>query len=363
MEKNSLIVKDQSLDVVRCLMNYMIVLLHAWAAFQYVPWGCGEFVVWSVVCNHLMWMAVPTFFLISGYLLFQKFSLASWPNKMMRRVKRLVVPYLAWNVFFVVFYLGLAHFVPRLGARVAAFGLDTFSGAFSKVVSLTIAPIDGPLWFVRVLFLMALISPILWGLMRFGRGVLLLGAALVWCVAESLLGLREVLSLTLPAYAIVCFTCGGLLAKNGKDLVGCFRSWGWLVVGLAACLVRVAIALPRLCADQAQTTGEGLALSLLAALEAPALISMVSRLPIKRITANRTYGFLKEMSFFAYAGHFLFCSMCLHVAAPLLSGVRFGKMTLLVLIFVGFGLLLMAAFFCLGRKVCPRVLKVFDGTL
>ena len=50
------------LDIVRCIMNYMIVLLHAWAAFQYVDCTTWEFYGWTFVCNHLCVMAMPTFF-------------------------------------------------------------------------------------------------------------------------------------------------------------------------------------------------------------------------------------------------------------------------------------------------------------
>lgn len=351
------------LDFARCIMNYMIIVLHAWAAFQYVPWGCGEFVVWTVICSHLMGLAMPAFFMISGYLLFQKFSLASWPNKMMRRVKRLAVPYLAWNIFFVAFYLALAHFVPRLGTRVASFGLDTIGGAVSKIASLTVAPIDGPLWFLRVLFLFSLASPILWWLMRFGRGFVLLGLTVVWCAGEGVLGLTETLHLTIPAYALACFVAGGVVARNGKEIVATFRPWGWFALGLFACLIRAAIAVPRLCANVEPNAAVGMTLSLLAILEAPALISFVSHLPVNRIADNRVYSFFKEMSFFAYAGHFLFCSMWLHTVAPFLAGVGVGKMSLLILIFVGCGVPTMAVVYWLGKRICPKIMKVFDGTL
>ncbi|MCQ2367445.1 MAG: acyltransferase [Kiritimatiellae bacterium] len=355
--------RNQSLDAARCVMNYMIVILHAWAVFQYVKWDTIEFISWTVICSHLMWLAIPAFFMISGYLLFQKFSLASWPNKMVRRVKRLAVPYFAWNIFFVAFYLALAHFVPRLGTRVASFGLDTIGGAISKIASLTVAPIDGPLWFLRVLFLFALVSPILWWLMCFARGWALFGATVVWCVVEGMLGIAEPLHLTAPAYALSCFVLGGVLARNEKDLVSTFKHWGWFAIGLAACLIRAAISIPRLGVHSDTNAAISIILSLLAILEAPALISLVSHIRTEGVVKSRVYGFLKEMSFFAYAGHFLFCSMWLHTAAPLLSGMGGGKMTLLILIFVGCGIPTMALVYWLGKRICPRAMKIFDGTL
>ena len=347
----------------------MIVLLHAWAAFQYVKWDTVEFKAWTFVCSHLSWMAIPTFFLISGYLLFQKFSFAAWPEKMWRRVKRLAVPYVIWNVVFVVFYLSLARIVPRLGARVASFGLDTFSGAFSKVLSLTVAPIDGPLWFLRVLFLLALASPLLFVFLRVGRGIPLLACSVLWCVGESALGWREALQLTCPAYALTCFLAGGVLAINGRNLVESFAGkWRtWLSVGLLACVMSAGLSMCKM--TNAAVVGVGTAMgssimvSLFSILQAPALIALVSRWNVERISANRTYQFLREMSFFAYAGHFLFCSMWLHTVAPLLNGYWMGKFTVLILIFVGLGVPTMAVVHWIAKRLCPRALKLFDGTL
>ena len=107
-------VNDISLDVMKCAMNYMIILLHAWAAFQYVQWNTVEFWSWTFITSHLCGLAMPTFFMISGYLLFQHYCLMKWPKKIQRRVRRLVVPYLVWNSLFVVFYLSLSRIVPRL---------------------------------------------------------------------------------------------------------------------------------------------------------------------------------------------------------------------------------------------------------
>ena len=70
MERNS------KIDVVRCVSNYLIVLLHAWAAFQYVSWDGFEFVAWTVICSHLSWLAIPTFFMISGFFLLKGYQVS-----------------------------------------------------------------------------------------------------------------------------------------------------------------------------------------------------------------------------------------------------------------------------------------------
>ena len=83
--------------------------------------------------------------------MFRNFDVSAWPRKMGSRLVCLGVPYFVWNLLFVVFYLSCARFVPRMRARVDAFGLDTVGGVASKVVDLFEQPIDVPLWYVQAL--------------------------------------------------------------------------------------------------------------------------------------------------------------------------------------------------------------------
>ena len=363
MSSSQEINRSCELDVVRCVANYMIVFLHAWAAFQYVQWDTVEFWSWTFICSHLCGLAMPTFFMISGYLLFQHYCLMKWPKKIQRRVRRLVVPYLVWNSLFVVFYLSLSRIVPRLGTRVSTFGLDSFSGALSKIASFVEGPIDGPLWFLRAIFYFAVLSPIFYGLVRVVTWWGVLAGALIWLVAESMLGLANALHLTIPAYALVCFLAGGALANRGESLVQFFRNPIWAIVGVAACVCRAAILMPTAMTGESHTVMANIAVSLCLVLEAPVLLWCANLMPSERIARSSLYGFFKQMSFFAYAGHFLFCSMWLHVCAPLASGMKIGKMTLLISIFVVGGGGPMALVYTIMRRFLPRTTKMFDGTL
>lgn len=354
---------NAKIDIVRCIMNYMIVVLHAWAAFQYVQWGCGEFVVWNFICSHLAAMAMPTFFLISGYLLFQNFSMNSWPDKMKRRVRRLVVPYFAWNILFVLFYLGLSQCIPRLATRVSTFGLDSVCGAISKIASFTVAPIDGPLWFLRVLFILALFSPLIWAGMRVWRGWFMFTLSLVWCLGEWALGLSHILHLTAPAYAIACFVLGGVLAKNGNDIIVVFSNWKWIVLGVGACILQAGLTMPSLIAKTTIPTTSELIIPFLTIFKAPTLLAVVALLPIEGWTDNRIFNHFRKISFFVYAGHFLFCSVWLHAIAPHLGGYWVGKFSALVMIFIIGGMVTMEVVYHFAKRYVPKAFKIFDGTL
>jgi len=357
--------RNKDLDIVRCIMNYMIVVMHAWAAFQYVPWTTWEFKAWTFICEFVCHSVMPTFFLISGYLLFKGYAWNKVAEKMTRRLRRLLVPYVVWNVSFVAFYVTACHFVPRLAARVETFGLMSFAGALSKILSFTVPPIDGPLWFLRALLYLVLASPLIWLGLRFLRGIPLLALAILWVPLEFFCGVHQLSGTVLPSYGICCFVAGGVFAVQGKDLVCAFKNWIWVLVGVVACVIRGLWSVPSYMSTSNNPVWMSYCSGFLFLLEAPALIALVSCLKLGqwRFFRSRFYEYLRDMSFFAYAGHFLFCSIFLHSLAPKFGFMTTGKMTVLVLAFVGLGVPTMAVVYGAARRVCPKALKLWDGTL
>ena len=79
---------------------------------------------------------------------------------MKKRVKSLLVPYIIWNVVYLLLYwlIGqdriLFSEVPHLFDGKLAF--------IQFIVTLFIKPLDGPLWFIRNLFVMVVLSPVLY---------------------------------------------------------------------------------------------------------------------------------------------------------------------------------------------------------
>lgn len=341
--------RDARVDLLRCGMNYMIVLLHAYAAFQYCQRGTFEYGFWRFVCNYLCDMAMPTFFFVSGYLLFKGYTLASFPRKLLSRFKRLFIPYVCWNALFVVFYLGFASLVPRLESRVVRYSLDTWGGTLSKCFGLFELPIDSPLWFVRSLLYLVVLSPLIFWIVKWSYYKALLGLLVAWCVGESLLGLSESLAFVLPAYSILCFTLGAVFSLRDVDPFDCFGNRMWLVTGAVACSVLWLFPFP--------------GASALMVLEAAALMSVAANLDCEKWLKIRPVAILRSMSFFAYASHFLFCSILLHVLAPRFAFLNHGKFTVLVVVFVGMGIPLIALVYFAGRRFCPRLLRVLDGNL
>lgn len=115
----------------------------------------------------LSFIANPLFFIISGYLFFLGVERCKecYP-KMKKRAKTLLVPYLIWNVIFVLWYVVLA-LLPGVSQFVNSDILGGLSqgGFWGGLKTLFVNPISFPLWFLRDLMIYVLLSPLIyWGL-------------------------------------------------------------------------------------------------------------------------------------------------------------------------------------------------------
>lgn len=356
--------RNHTIDIVRCLAVYLIIILHAGsAACQYAVEGTVEYNLWISICNGLCSVALPTLFFISGYLFYKGYRTSVYVSKIKRRVKRLFVPYVMWNTTLVLFFLAAGSLFPRVAERVASYSLDSFSGAFDKILSLTTAPMDGPLWFIRALFIYCVIAPILWPFLRkrVGRYIGILAFVALYATGYGFNKL-DLWAMTCPLWGLTIFYLGGLLASvpGGEQRIRWFHSPWWLPLCIAGLAFSVYMTLQN---KESFTTMECLWDNISKILMIPSLFYVLSHFDQERISDSKVYLYLKEMSFFAYAGHFLFCSMLIHTLAPKLGFITCGKFTLLVIIFVGLGIPLMAAVYGISRRYFKHVVKLYDGNL
>jgi surface polysaccharide O-acyltransferase-like enzyme len=342
----------------------MIVLLHASAALQYCSGRGVEYSFWTFICSCLMQFALPALFLLSGYLLFKNYSFKSYPQKLLRRVKRLFVPYVIWNFTFVVIYLLIGRYVPRIGDRVVQFELDTFKGAFSKVLGLFTHPIDGPLWFIRTLFILSIVSPLFYLILKTHKPqIRYLGflVIILYYVLSYSFGIIDFLSMTYPPYSLSLFFIGGLIATSNKKSASLnFASSFWIIpclIGLG--LVSFVVFNPQIAHTPLYASINDLGKFLMA----PGLFYLVCKCNLGRLSRNKLFVFAKELSFFSYAGHFLFCSTIMHLAASRLHFIGGGRATILIFIFCLIGVLFMAIVYSFGKRFFPHLVKLYDGTL
>ena len=349
---------SRSFDAIRLLANYMIVLMHAWAASQYCAEVTIEFSVWNYLCNSFAAAAMPALFLMSGYLLMVDFTPQVVRGKFYRRFKRLLVPLLAWNLFFVVFYLTLSRFVPRISARVASFNLETIGGVMNKVIGLIDRPLDAPLWYLKTVFIYSLFAIPVWWVLQKRKAHFLYLISLIVLVASVFTPLGQPMKYSFPAYSVFAFLMGCHLGYKKVSVFKMFSNKIWLICPLIGSVMVYAW----LVATHGQyeiwrDIGFILMLPFLFSI-GPCLAQYFEKI--------RCYPFALRSSFFVYAGHFLFCSILLHVFAGKIignCGNGQGILTGLIAIFcfAGVGLNLLA--YKLGKACLGKWFGIWDGSL
>lgn len=137
----------------------------------------GEFVFFVRCC--LADLAVPLFFFISGFLFFYKthFCWETYKKKLHRRFYSLVIPYFFWILAFMVMTLAIQMFLPSLNNRklLSEYSLGEFFNSFWNYSGLGYGcPMLSFLWFLRNLIVMVFFTPVVYGLIKCTRGLIIL---------------------------------------------------------------------------------------------------------------------------------------------------------------------------------------------
>lgn len=111
-------------------------------------------------------IAVPIFFIVSGYLFFKEgtFNEKLYLTKIKKRFWSLLIPYVLWNTLCLLIFIFVR--IPALHGLFPNVSLEEVT--LPKVLSGYWAcegngfPFDFPLWYVRELILMVIISPLLY---------------------------------------------------------------------------------------------------------------------------------------------------------------------------------------------------------
>lgn len=117
--------------------------------------------------RYIAYAAVPSFFIISGFLLLynvKDYDKTVYLSKLSKRVKSLLVPYTIWCLIYLLIYW-------VIGQENILFleAPNLFNGELSPIqllVNIFIKPLDGPLWFIRNLFIMVVLSPVFYAVIR-----------------------------------------------------------------------------------------------------------------------------------------------------------------------------------------------------
>ena len=184
-------------------------------------------------------IVVPCFFLIAGFMFFyrmKEWSRRFYLTRIKRRISSQAVPYILWNVVAVVI-VGAFFFIRRDGSfatwmdELREQGIlrvfwnyeffEEHCNIFGNPVP-AYYPYNGPLWFMRDLFMLVLLSPAVYYFVRYTKllGVVVLG--ICYCTQ---------LWIYTPGFGIEAmffFSLGAYFSIMGRNMIAELRK-GWLV--------------------------------------------------------------------------------------------------------------------------------------
>lgn len=136
-------------------------------------------VISSLFSKIIFEICVPLFFFISGYLFFYKtagFTAKIYFQKLKKRVRSLFIPYIFWNLIvllllFLAQYFLVGGLVSGKNKPIADFSLSDWIWSFWDTSKINpdlhkSLPINSPLWFIRDLMVIVLVSPVIYFIIK-----------------------------------------------------------------------------------------------------------------------------------------------------------------------------------------------------
>lgn len=240
-------IRRNTLDLLRFPLAIVVLSIHIFSTggttIQGVEYKYENFSVFLflnyVLDAFLRGQSVPIYFFISGYVFFLNTDLTidKYKRKLHNRFKSLFIPYILWNLIYLLFSLMLKYVFPSLFPGLANANvdfslhaiLDIFWYNTNGVIQYSnpqgminnTFPINLPLWFVRDLMIIVVITPFISKYIKLTRkyGIFLLG--LLWFICSYYpLGHFKQLST-----ALFFFSFGAYMSIFNKDMIIEFRKY------------------------------------------------------------------------------------------------------------------------------------------
>ncbi|HOU69510.1 MAG TPA: acyltransferase [Paludibacteraceae bacterium] len=239
-------IQSQTIDWLRFPLILLVLFVHShpMESPQYLDvnhlldgtFGQISYTCFVIFFNTLGYAAVPVFFLISGFLFFrncESFSTSFYWDKLKKRFWTLLVPYILWNLFGAlnVYIMSLLGY-----EKGGMFNPDQipFLGFLwdSKMLMIGNTPVyypaDVPLWYVRDLIILCVLSPLFYYFIRKMKWIALALLFIYYecCPFPSLTGLSS--------QAIFYFSLGAFFSLNKINLVEWSGRFGfcWIIASV-----------------------------------------------------------------------------------------------------------------------------------
>lgn len=198
---------SHSIACVRFPLVLSIIFLHAYTASS-----VGHGMYFKALYPFSIWLGetgVPAYFFISGLLMF--YSTKSYSQKIKSRLGSLFIPYMLWNSLFLLVYVllwGVGFDVKINYKSLADYGIIDIIRAYWDRGSWDDGngmPVLTPMWYVRNLMILYLISPFVYYAIRTTGLLIPIVAALFWMTTHTVAySLQTLTMFFLGAYFPIC---------------------------------------------------------------------------------------------------------------------------------------------------------------
>lgn len=232
--------QSEALKALRFPLAVMVVFIHSFCLedYEWPNWnhllGMDINVAVQILLSHVVsHIAVPTFYLISGYFFFYKvanFDYHTYMGKLKKKVRTLFIPYLLWNLLYILWIVMLkvgaflvkgkllsniiVYFEENHWLRMFwdcnVWGLNR-TNWLGHVTSPS-GPILVPLWFLRDLIVVVILTPVIYYLIKHFKHWAIL---LLCCYITGIWPYIHGFSIT----AIFFFSFGAYFSIYGKNMV------------------------------------------------------------------------------------------------------------------------------------------------
>lgn len=257
-------------------------------------------------------IGVPLFFIISGFLFFyrKEYDKDVYKQNLKTRARTLLIPFILWNIIAII--RGLKFFLPSFLSFIRPteiqlsfirvintflFNIDN-RGIIIGPPSAGLYPIDVPLWYVRDLLVMAVLSPIIYWLIKKSKQWFVIVIGLVWFFSPIILpkGNYIYTYIEMLVRALFFFSWGAFYSIFKENIVISFRKFKY------APIVYIPIAIANTLAKDLEFNGyihrTGILVGVVAAV---VLVSYLLESGKIKVNSN-----LANSSFFIFALHYIF---------------------------------------------------------
>lgn len=215
---------SERLDVIKFPLIVGVVFIHAYdtqvlMAGQAVGVANSSEIsdfIRNLISQGVARIAVPLFFLISGFLFFQNFhySITEYTKKLKSRVNTLLIPFLFWNIA-TLFLVALVQSIPAaqslvsgMNAPVSTYGAYDYLNA---IFGIDRFPISYQFWFIRDLIILILLVPLIHLILKLLPHAMFAALFTLWFLDIWFVYCPSVLAVTF-------FYIGAYLASQSKNL-------------------------------------------------------------------------------------------------------------------------------------------------